>query len=80
MVRLHSSDVLPALRVARIADEVILTWPVAGSAGAVLESADPAAGTLIWTREAASPSTVGDQHLLSIEPVAPTRIYRLRGQ
>jgi uncharacterized delta-60 repeat protein len=78
LFRLYGGDVLPSVRIVRSAEEVILSWPAQGSTGAVLESANPAAETLIWSPEALSPSIVGDQHVLSIKPTEEARIYRLR--
>jgi uncharacterized delta-60 repeat protein len=78
MISLHGGDGLLSLRIALSGSDVLLSWPAAGDAGAVLESADPTARPLSWSPEPASPSMVGDQHVLSLEPTERARIFRLR--
>jgi uncharacterized delta-60 repeat protein len=78
LVRLNGGSSLPRLTISRSDEHLLLFWPALGTVGAVLEGADPTAAILMWIKEDAIPSTVGDQHVLSIEPAAAGRLYRLR--
>ena len=78
LIRLHGGDVLPSLKIARSGTELVLSWPVAGSADAFLEATESLTGAPLWTRESAVPTPVGDHYLLPIETNAPGRFFRLR--
>jgi uncharacterized delta-60 repeat protein len=67
-----------ALTVTRSGAQVMISWPVADSAGYVLESATSLVPAANWTRESSVPAVAGDQHVLSLKPEGTARFYRLR--
>jgi uncharacterized delta-60 repeat protein len=80
MVRLHGSDLLPPLRIARADGVVVLSWPAASAEGAFLESATSLLPDAAWKIETTSPTILGDNVLVTIETseTTPAAYFRLR--
>jgi len=67
----------PALRIARSANNLFLTWST-NFAGYILESAGEIGAATLWTKTAASPLVIGGQHTVIERASGKMAVYRLQ--
>ncbi|MBI2928429.1 MAG: SBBP repeat-containing protein [Verrucomicrobia bacterium] len=77
VVKFSSVGSLPALKVIRSGDTLVITWP-ASVTGAVLETTDQLAPAAKWIPVAIDPVTIGDQTAVTLGIEGRASFYRLR--